>query len=574
MMSTRNLFMMGSEIQALSHVASSVIALGQVIYMIPKQTNARRGIFIFSLVSITTYIANFLAIRSLHSESAFNLGGAQIHPIESLVQAARAEYEGLLQRQSQNYTAADAEYRRRYHVEPPPGFQAWYDFAVSHKSPIIDDFDLIHEPISKFWGLSGKEVLELMDHTQSSLDNDTWQCSLSGARAETVCRSGSRSFDRNTVLLFNRLLGGLGGVLPDIKFAVNHLDEPRILIPPQSLNKTGSHSHQGLNITNIARQSTWDAITRFCSNQQIGQPTKESNPIETFSLPFVTDPKQNMNLCQHPEYNTMHGILMHPASFRLVEGLVPILTTGSLSTMGDILFPSPAYMEDSFRYNKLHDIEWNHKQNNLYWAGSTTGGVALDNTWRHYHRQRFVELAQNLDNHGHYYLRKSNGLIKATESRFLNGRSYDVAFTRVFQCERRYCKQERSYFNVKRWASKDQALRSRLVFDIDGNGISGRYYKLLASNSVPLKQTLFREWHDERLLPWIHYIPVSQSMKELPELVYYLTSTESGQRIAREIAEEGRIWYSKSFRDVDMTIYVYRLLLELARIQDPSRNAT
>lgn len=164
-------------------------------------------------------------------------------------------------------------------------------------------------------------------------------------------------------------------------------------------------------------------------------------------------------------------------------------------------------------------------------------------------------------------------MISCVKSSFLNSRLFDVAFTKIFQCERRQCRDQRGYFTVKSWADKDQPLRSRLVFDLDGNGISGRYYKLLASKSVPLKQTLLREWHDDRLMPWVHYIPVSQSMKELPELVSYLTSTEAGQKIAKEIAEQGREWFSKAFRDVDLSIYSYRLLLELARLQDPNRPA-
>lgn len=134
---------------------------------------------------------------------------------------------------------------------------------------------------------------------------------------------------------------------------------------------------------------------------------------------------------------------------------------------------------------------------------------------------------------------------------------------------------ESLYFRTKPCADKDAPLKSRLVFDLDGsNGISGRYYKLLASRSAPLKQTLLREWHDDHLLPWLHYIPVSQSMEELPELVFYLTSTEAGQQRAKEIAEQGREWYKRAFREVDLTIYAYRHILELARLQDPEREAT
>lgn len=127
------------------------------------------------------------------------------------------------------------------------------------------------------------------------------------------------------------------------------------------------------------------------------------------------------------------------------------------------------------------------------------------------------------------------------------------------------------FFPIKPWSDKDRPLRSKLVFDLDGNGISGRYYKLLASKSVPLKQTLLREWHDERLVPWVHYIPISQGMEEVPEIVAYLTGTETGERLARQVAEEGRQWFGKALREVDRGVYIYRLFLELARLQDVER---
>ncbi|KAG8418404.1 hypothetical protein J3458_005822 [Metarhizium acridum] len=122
-------------------------------------------------------------------------------------------------------------------------------------------------------------------------------------------------------------------------------------------------------------------------------------------------------------------------------------------------------------------------------------------------------------------------------------------------------------------ADKNEALRSRLVFDLDGNGISGRWYRLLASKSTPLKQTLLREWHDDHLVPWVHYVPVSQNMGELPELVAYLTSTTRGQQHAQQIAIRGAEWFQQAFRREDMSVYLYRLLLELARLQDPERPA-
>jgi hypothetical protein len=60
-------------------------------------------------------------------------------------------------------------------------------------------------------------------------------------------------------------------------------------------------------------------------------------------------------------------------------------------------------------------------------------------------------------------------------------------------------------------------------------------------------------------------------MDELPETMRYLTSHEDGKRRAKEIADAGREWHGKALRREDFTIYLYRLMLELARIMDPNR---
>lgn len=538
-----------------------------MVHILPRQLKAKPALWAFTVVSIVPYIASDLAINKAQS----SIIPSEVHPVETLIHNANTHFEYLLRQQSQTYLDAHKEYRRRYGAEPPPGFEAWYEFAKSQQSPIIDDFDMIYNAVSPFWRLSGNDVIDTMNHVQKAQDSELWLCELFGAQAKTHCSHPYRAFDRHAQLSLDTLLKELRGVLPNAKFLVNHLDEPRVLIPPQSVRKD-DHGDGRFALTNISRQPVWKTLTKYCSLQG-SRDAESKNATETFGLPFVIDPSSDMDLCQHPEYNATHGLAISPTSFRLIEGVVPILSTGSLSTMSDILYPSPAYIEAEFQYLDKHDVEWDSKKNNLYWAGSTTGGFAVDTKWRHYHRQRFVALAQNQGGWQHKYLREIGGTISRVKSSFLNRRLLDVAFTQMIQCQREQCRDQRAYFRVKPWADKNRALRSRFVFDLDGNGISGRYYKLLASKSVPLKQTLLREWHDERLVAWVHYIPVSQSMEELPEMISYLTSTEYGQKRAREIAEQGRDWFSKAFREVDRTIYMYRLLLELARLQDPNRPA-
>ncbi|KAM5349175.1 hypothetical protein ACJ41O_008998 [Fusarium nematophilum] len=568
-------FMQSSEFRALASVLASSLTLGQTIHILPKQAQGRSTIWVLLLLSLLPYISNIWAINKAHSLAPETFPGSQAHPVQALVSNARINFDHLLRNQSQSYTVACDEYRRRYSMEPPPGFEAWYNYAVSHHSPIIDEYDTIYDSVSPFWKLTGQEVSEMMTKVQRLPDSELWMCDFSGKTGETKCNHPHRTFDRHFSLLFDTLLKNSNGALPDIKFAVNHFDEPRVLIPPRAL-QNNSADHQRFHLTNMSKRSSWDIITRFCTEIKESEThARPKHDVDTFGLSFVQDHFSATDLCQHPEYSNMHGFLMCPKSFRLIEGVVPVLSTGAPSTMGDILFPSPAYIEPEFQYDAANDVDWDRKWNNLYWAGSTTGGYAQDDQWRHHHRQRFVSLAQNLERKAHSYIRKRRGgSVEKVASRFFNSRLFDVAFTRIFQCDKQYCRDETTYFRPKSWAGKDKALGSRLVFDMDGNGISGRFYKLLASNSVPLKQTIFREWHDERLVPWVHYVPVSQSLEELPELVFYLTSTEDGKRIAREIAEAGSEWFGKAFREVDMGVYMYRLVLELARLQDPGREAS
>lgn len=375
----------------------SLLSLWQVIHLLPEKAKAKSLLWVFALVPVVPYLANVAAIEMAQS-SAPNFGGSTEHPVEALVRAAKTDYENLLQRQSRTYEAAYDEYRRRYDMEPPRGFQEWYEFAKAHQSPIIDDFDVIFEKVSPFLSLSGREVAEIMDKARHTSGSDLWACEYTEKTGTTDCSHPYRTVDRHIGALFKASLARIPGGLPDVKFLVNHLDEPRVL-----LSNTPGRGCSGLctefNLSNMPQRSVWDTITKTCMPRQ----HESQRGTNTFGLPFVTSLASAMDLCQNPEYSSMHGLFMSPASFRLFEGFVPILSTGAPSTMGDILMPSPAYTEAEFAYDEAHDVDWERKRNNLHWTGSTTGGVATaDGQWQRFHRQRFVQLAQNLGGAKHW----------------------------------------------------------------------------------------------------------------------------------------------------------------------------
>ncbi|KAF5570972.1 beta-1 2-xylosyltransferase 1 [Fusarium phyllophilum] len=560
---TRNPFSQNSQLQSLSHVAISTLTLYQTTQLLPKQSKGKILLWSCLSASFIPFLYNEYMIHDATSSASATFVTSPSHPIKLLTQEAAPIFGRKILDQSRTYPAAVKQYKQRYGLDPPPGFEAWFQYALKHNSPIIDEFDMIHSAISPFLKLSGKEVSEMIDKVYKTPQSEVWLCEFSGKTAKTKCQHPNRFYDRHYSYIFDKLLWNLPGVLPDVKFLINHFDEPRVVIPPQG------GVDKAIRLNDVSMKPTWDALTKSCPSHKTYR--DDQSRVETFGLPFVKDHLSESDLCKHPEYKDLHGTFTSPKTFLLIEGLAPVLSTGAYSTVGDILFPSPAYVEEEFQYDKTHDIPWSEKKNNLYWTGSTTGGYALDDQWRNHQRQRFVTLAQNLEQQEHTYLREKGGVISSIKSCFLNARLYDVGFTRIFQCDRKFCRDQNTFFDVKPWADKDAAFHSKLAFDLDGNGISGRYYKLLSSNTLPLKQTLLREWHDERLVPWVHYIPVSQSLEELPELVNYLTLNEAGQRVAEKVARQGREWMGKAVREVDMTIYTWRLLLELARLQDPTR---
>ncbi|KLU86010.1 hypothetical protein MAPG_05029 [Magnaporthiopsis poae ATCC 64411] len=336
--------------------------------------------------------------------------------------------------------------------------------------------------------------------------------------------------------------------------------------------------------------------TSFMSNSSLPLQRREpSGTYNDYQMPFVRDPSDEKDLCRHAEYSDMNGFIMCPATLRQMSTLTPVLSQAAPDPFSDILLPATHYSMSWNLYKPWQDRAWEAKKAQVYWTGSNTGGRWTLETWARGLRQRLVSLAQGKEKRKYTYLGHSGFssaagiaqplhpyMVPSTAPEHLS--RFDVSMTRILAdacatpavCE----VQQRTFFGdlppsgkPENMHSKSRPMRYRLQLDVDGNSYSGRFYRMLASHSCPLKATIFREWHDDRLVPWLHYVPVSQSLKELPELVRFLTGTGRGNEIARAIAEAGREWYDRAVAPVHQGLYLYRLMLELAWLMDESRPA-
>jgi hypothetical protein len=143
------------------------------------------------------------------------------------------------------------------------------------------------------------------------------------------------------------------------------------------------------------------------------------------------------------------------------------------------------------------------------------------------------------------------------------------------------------YYETKKEIPMKTQFKAKLLPDIDGNGFSGRYLAFLRSTSVPIKATLFSEWHDARLVPWHHFVPMQNSFVDLYGILEYFVGwmvkdgrEQDGGTVfmgdghdeqARKIAMQGKDWAEKVLRREDMLVYLLRLLLEYRRVCDDDR---
>lgn len=192
-----------------------------------------------------------------------------------------------------------------------------------------------------------------------------------------------------------------------------------------------------------------------------------------------------------------------------------------------------------------------------------------------HHRQRLALLPLSSPSKSYKYLRKST--VKGKQQEWetyslptLKKEAYSLSITKVWGCTEPACSSQREVFNPHP-RPNEEPYAYKYVFDIDGNTLSGRFYRLLSSTSCVLKTTIFREWHDSRLIPWYHYIPISLSFSELPEIVRFLTETEEGVEIGRRVAKAGREWVGTGLGERERGIYFWRVLMELGWLGDEAR---
>ena len=521
-----------------------------------------------------------------------------IHPVPKLIYTARADFEKTAASQSRTLPQAVREYKRRYKINPPPNFDKWFEFAKENSVQIIDEYDSIYHMLLPFWGLAPPV---LRARTKEVLSSDDFLMGILIRNGQVVSVKRGESWQQEAI---PGMLQGFVQHLPNMDIAINLHDEARVVLPhddlarfvqraktetipraqmnnfPENLWSDAPEELRGSEIqasisslfNDFRRQFTWTTSRLSCPPDTPARSLNfdgKSSPDQLSAyvvgeLGFMYNRTAYTDVCLAPSLADTFGFFNRPNAFHITHELIPIFSPSKVSSFQDILFPNPWNWADRVWYNVSADLDWDQKTEKVYWRGTTSSGFSRNGTWHKQHRQRFVEKVNKPGIVSKIMTRKKRKSAWHVQEVQQRDYSYlfDVHFSLIYQCSDEDCKKQEEYFGVMPKDDYDQNWRFKYLLDIDGNAFSGRFHTFLRSKSLTFKLTMFREWHDEWIKPWVHYVPWTIRGEEHLESLRYLVEEEDGRDLSRQIVSDSSAWAGKVLRRVDMEAWFFRLLLE------------
>ncbi|KAF8064866.1 hypothetical protein FPV67DRAFT_1419057 [Lyophyllum atratum] len=558
------------------------------------------------------------------------------------MQNAEAKYGQKLGGQSKTLRAAVAEYKRRYKKDPPKGFDAWWQFSQEHDVKLVDEYDGLVADLAPFWEISGEELRRRAVQVGELPSIDLVR--IKDGKASTL--NINNDFEDVEVSArangFLAMLSKFKHRLPDMDFPINAKAEGRVLVPWEHRkypNLTVQDSSVGVEaVLNGPFKpdwgddgTVWEAWRRTCAptsaarrifsslrntfTYQIRNYLSTSAPGPGSDLKFAASTSAStIDFCSKPYEHYKQGHFF--SDWRTIPALYPVFSPARAKGFLDIKIPSHYYYGSTKRYTygwdainlelkevDNMDVPWEQKIDKVFWRGATTGGGSHPPGFApRYQRHRFLRMAsdQSTANRTVTFAdppSSSHYVSAPVPIASLNKEIMDTAFVKAVSAEA-YPGGLQALTDVHRFGDSvplGKHWSYKYLVDFDGMSYSGRFLAFLASDSVPVKATVYEEYFSDWIQPWVHFIPLSSSYKEIYNIHAYfsgptlaaleaINSTSlhlpaqarqsiEGDRRLRRIARAGKQWKKTMGRTIDMEVYVYRLCLEWARLWSDDRES-
>jgi hypothetical protein len=615
-----------------------------------------------------------------------------VHPIEHLMKVAGKQIDKLSRHEIRNLPQAAAQYRKVRGRHPPPGFAAWYAYAVSHNTVINEKFwDQIYHDLAPFWSID-----PVVLRKQANIFSP--KISIRDGKVE------AKSHNQHSKLgiwedMFTTLSNEPNVHLPDIDIPLNVNEEPAMLVPWEAIDTALSMSRKmmlepsdvvskfsGLgeieNLTaayewepewlgprlthpssHLGPRPLWSLIRPACpprSPARLGHVYNDIWDLEggvkeahsaagllPLDLPqgtlqgYAKNWTDVVDACQHTNIQGLHSAFVSPKEMGIATKLFPLFGDAKFAMSNEILLPGTAEWNAST--SSSNPVSWDDRQDKLHWRGHSTIAREPQRFWRRFQRERLIsmlnathiEIAEaaihsgnestvGVGHAGNFRLLPANEFKLKSQTggnlaERVNGWA-DAAFTDL-SCEANDAKDEGcgAYFSATTspTSNEDEDSKARYAIAVDDDSLTQH----LHNGKVTLRSSIYRQWYDSRLIPWHHFVPADNTLVDLYGIMEYFlgpdispdtktfphavgevqahehhfktpenageaphASSQSGNEphfappkrsshddAARQIAQASQEWAGRVLRREDMLIYVYRLLLEYARVIDDKR---
>ncbi|ODV89433.1 glycosyltransferase family 90 protein, partial [Tortispora caseinolytica NRRL Y-17796] len=500
---------------------------------------------------------------------------------------------------------------------PPPNFDKWYAYAKDRNVLDLTDFDQIYHDLRPFWGLPAAELRA----TVANLYNESGVSVIKIASHEAAMEGygNAHPVTHWRAHTFIESISSFIKHLPDMEIILNLSDEPRVIVPFDAIERLNDVEYNSRAIAknpsndfhttsnppsddeNNKKAIIWmrdggdplfEVMLTACppSSPVFDEEYAPSGKYLTAKGGFVYNFNLSSDICTIGYLaKRLNGYLIAPSSTAVSQNLIPIFSECKLSVNNDILYPANMYFTDDERYTYKpeYDTKFEHKKDQAIWRGVPSEGLGNADNWNRFQRHRLINLfnSSHVSENGlsmySYICNSSNDELCYPEDprQYLNEHS-DIGFTEIGWCppEDETCiEKQYNQFEMKNQTTFAETFAYKYLFDVDGKTFSGRFIPFLQSLSLAFKSTIFREWHDSRLIPWANFVPFDIEFKEaFASLVYftgYGDSAPARTALAKKIGENSQNWVNKAIRRDDMNAYKFLLLLEYARILDDDRDA-
>lgn len=566
-----------------------------------------RALVVTLVILFTVFATIYLPIKASQSFDK--------HPLERIIYDTRVEADRWLvyASVSDSLPVAVQEYKERNAGrDPPPKFDVWYSFAKERNSVIMDHFPQMKKDLLPFWGISPSKLRENI--RQAASEPDMVLLKVQKGKPHHNLAPGSPY-----TMVMDELVGlvkQFSKHLPDMELAINMDERPRVLSPWHDVQRSANAANRGRVSKILPRGAgtAGDKMPEFPTNRIHMDQTSVNTFREMTAVACppgtkarggshwdirdlcisCADPQSRdqfiinwplaQDICHQSDLFHLHSFFMVPPKHKPLQELLPIFSRAKTDSYRDILLPLRRPIEPREPTTGDFGMKWKK----LFWRGKVDRLDSSHEVLRGGHQERLVHAANTASGSDKTRLLvptgNNNNRWQFTElpTTDLNALlEMDVGFT-AYNPHGPGVDSGTAVGNEPGTKPDAEPLRHQYVMVLDtDDGPPHELLRTIRSNSVPFYGSIFKEWYSDRLLPWIHFVPVDLRFHSLHNTIAYFLGIEKKDRSVmlrgrqedgKWIADQGKRWAEKALRREDMEVYLFRLLLEWGRIIDDKRD--